>query len=142
MIHYSPNMVALIAMIVFQTQKEIDKMPHFGVCAKTLDNIHKAYVSSQHAGLPVAGDLWDVLNKAYDICGVEAISREMLGKLGQKRTNGRGGWFMEECTIDDLKKMLAEHVEKGDMVDIANFAMMIWNRQRMDNVEQGRMDND
>jgi len=28
--------------------------------------------------------------------------------------------------------MLADHVKKGDMVDIGNYAMMIWNRQRQE----------
>lgn len=57
----------------------------------------------------------------------------MQEKLALKREEGRGGWNCpSECGLDDLKEMLEEHVPKGDPVDIANFAMMIWNREHPD----------
>lgn len=44
---------------------------------------------------------------------------------------GRSGWDNpEECSVEDLWRMLREHVEKGDPVDVANFSMMIWYRQQ------------
>jgi len=65
--------------------------------------------------------------------GVLNFSGAMLEKLHDKRNEGRGGWHDQyECTMKDLKQMLKEHIKKGDMVDIANFAMMIWNREQMD----------
>lgn len=64
----------------------------------------------------------------------EAVLRfaeAMRDKLKRKRKQGRGGWDNPaECPIETLERMLAEHVAKGDPVDIANFAMMIWNRKK------------
>lgn len=52
-------------------------------------------------------------------------------KLEISRAKGRGGWWREECTIEQLKAMLAEHVDKGDMVDVMNIAAMIWAKEAM-----------
>ena len=57
-------------------------------------------------------------------------------KLYRKRRQGYGGWDDEtKCSVADLRRLLTEHIEKGDMVDIANFAMMIWNRERWDSIK-------
>ena len=54
----------------------------------------------------------------------------MWDKLFAARQKGRGGWWdKNQCSIKDLKKMLADHVEKGDMADVMNFAGMILVRQ-------------
>ena len=37
-----------------------------------------------------------------------------------------------ECSLEYLKQLLAEHIEKGDMVDVANFAAMIYARESME----------
>lgn len=69
-------------------------------------------------------------NALADATGVERFSIAMSNKLDAKRKEGRGGWNNpHECTRESLYMMLADHVRKGDMVDIANFAMMIWNRE-------------
>ena len=44
-------------------------------------------------------------------------------KMAASRAKGRGGW--QTCPVDVLWRMLREHVEKGDPVDVANLAMMI-----------------
>ena len=65
-----------------------------------------------------------------DEMGVDRFSTAMRRKLTRKRQEGRGGWqFPDECPLEDLRTMLKEHIAKGDPVDIANFAMMIWNRE-------------
>lgn len=57
----------------------------------------------------------------------------MDDKLWEKRLEGCGGWHdPAQCTIESLWDRLREHVEKGDPVDVANYAMMIWNRQNND----------
>lgn len=57
----------------------------------------------------------------------------MSTKLDKKRQEGRSGWHdPAQCTIESLRELLRSHVEKGDMVDIANFAMMIWHRERVE----------
>ena len=63
-----------------------------------------------------------------DETGVDRFTEAMRRKLTKKRKEGRGGWN-NDCRIELLLAMLHEHAIKGDMVDIANFAMMIWNRE-------------
>ena len=58
-----------------------------------------------------------------DESAVDRFAAAMKAKLERKRQHGRGGW--ETCSNADLWRMLREHVEKGDPVDVANLAMMI-----------------
>ena len=68
-----------------------------------------------------------------DAIGCVRFTCAMLIKLEKKRDAGRGGWnHPYQCSVGHLRKMLSEHVPKCDMVDIANFAMMIWNREHLD----------
>lgn len=57
-----------------------------------------------------------------DIC-VDCFALEMKIKLDKSRTKGREGW--ERCSADDLSKMLREHVDKGDPVDVAIYCMFM-----------------
>lgn len=77
-----------------------------------------------------SGDIRSVFkDEDADRAGVARFSEAMLAKLTKKRAEGRGGWNKpEQCTVDFLRELLLEHVRKGDPVDIANLAMMIWNR--------------
>ena len=52
-------------------------------------------------------------------------------KLEKKRNEGFGGWHGPECSNEKLKAMLIEHIEKDDMVDIMNFAAMIFVREKL-----------
>ena len=71
-----------------------------------------------------------ITGDSADSLGVERFSRAMAKKLSAKRAEGRYGWNdPDECSVEDLCVMLANHVGKGDMVDIANFCMFIWNRK-------------
>lgn len=64
-----------------------------------------------------------------DDIAVDRFAAAMKAKLAKKRGEGRGGWDdPNACPLDRLQAMLADHVEKGDPVDVGNFAMMIWNR--------------
>lgn len=63
-----------------------------------------------------------------DEVGVEVLASAMKQKLHRKRAEGRGGWYDSSCTGEYLSKLLREHVEKGDPVDVANFCMMLYNR--------------
>ncbi len=60
--------------------------------------------------------------------GVDRLATAMKAKLAAKRLEGRGGWH-NDCGIERLREMLREHVGKGDILDVANFSMMIWNRE-------------
>ena len=59
----------------------------------------------------------------------------MKEKLSKARDKGRGGWWdKEQCSIDSLKHLLKEHVEKGDMIDVLNIAAMIQVRTMGDSI--------
>jgi hypothetical protein len=63
-------------------------------------------------------------NKAFD-----TFAEACKAKLAKSREKGRGGWENpEECSNDDLSRMLWEHVGKGDPIDVANFCMMLSQR--------------
>ena len=79
-----------------------------------------------------------VMDSQYaDELGVERFAQAMLVKLAKKRNEGRHGWNLTHgesgndwgCTVRDLETMLRQHLAKGDVVDVANFCMMIWNRR-------------
>lgn len=63
-----------------------------------------------------------------DSAAVDRFAAVMKAKLAKKRSDGRGGWQGAACTAELLSIMLREHVEKGDPVDVANFAMMLHQR--------------
>jgi len=72
----------------------------------------------------------DLQDTEADNVGLARFASAMKAKLSRKRLEGRRGWNdPTECTVDWLWRLLCEHVDKGDPVDIANLAMMIWNRQ-------------
>lgn len=54
---------------------------------------------------------------------IDTFANAMRDKMALGCAKGRDGW--RTCPVDVLWQMLREHVEKGDPVDIANFAMMI-----------------
>lgn len=59
---------------------------------------------------------------------VNRFAAAMKGKLAAKRLQGRGGWQEPEVPNGYLSRLLREHVDKGDPVDVANFAMMVHQR--------------
>ncbi len=65
--------------------------------------------------------------KALDAC-VDDFAEAMKRKLRQKFIEGKSGWDDPTWPIEDVIAQLAAHVEKGDMVDVANFAMFAWNK--------------
>ena len=64
-----------------------------------------------------------------DDIAVDRFAAAMKAKLAQKRAEGRGGWDdPEQCSIALLSRLLVEHIDKGDPVDVGNLAMMIHQR--------------
>jgi hypothetical protein len=64
-----------------------------------------------------------------DDLAVDEFAAAMKAKLRKKREQGRGGWDDKvTCPPGLLQQMLLDHLAKGDPLDIANFAMMIWHR--------------
>lgn len=64
-----------------------------------------------------------------DDMAVDRFAAAMKDKLAKKREQGYAGWDSEECQIESLAQMLVDHVNKGDPIDIANFSMMIHQRE-------------
>lgn len=87
--------------------------------AEALDQIR------EQIGLPTAAD-----PAHSDDLAVDRFAVAMKAKLAAKRGEGRGGWDNpDECKVEYLAQLLCDHVQKGDPVDVANFAMMLHQRQ-------------
>lgn len=70
-----------------------------------------------------------VLVAHSDDIAVDRFATAMKAKLASKRAEGYGGWDDPgACAVEDLCRLLVEHVAKGDPVDVGNFAMMIHQR--------------
>lgn len=64
-----------------------------------------------------------------DDAAVDLFAAAMQSKMAASRAKGRSGWNdPEDCPAERLQSMLIEHLAKGDPVDVANFCMMLWNR--------------
>lgn len=61
--------------------------------------------------------------------GIANLVTAMKEKLFKKRRSGRIGWHDPGRTFTaDLAGALVDHLAKGDLVDVANFSMMLYNR--------------
>jgi len=61
-----------------------------------------------------------------DDAAVDAIALSMKVKMARSRAKGRAGWNEgDTCPADFLSRELREHVEKGDPLDVAIYAMML-----------------
>jgi len=65
--------------------------------------------------------------KALECC-LKDFNNEMKSKLLKKRNEGKCGWDSPEWDIENIKSQLIKHIEKGDFIDVANFAMFAWNK--------------
>ena len=59
----------------------------------------------------------------------ESFGAAILSKVTQKQAEGKHGWADPDWTQEDKLRLLKLHIDKGDMVDVAIFAMFIWNAQ-------------
>lgn len=65
-----------------------------------------------------------------DDAAIDRFAAAMKEKMAASRVKGRSGWNDPLiCSTDRLRAMLLEHIEKGDPVDVGNFAMMLFNRK-------------
>ncbi|AEK63203.1 hypothetical protein [Collimonas fungivorans] len=71
----------------------------------------------------------DIQTTLLDEHAVDIFSKAMKKKLQFKREQGFGGWNdITKCSGDRLAELLLAAVAKGDPVDVANFAMMLFCR--------------
>lgn len=60
---------------------------------------------------------------------IDAFAQAMKNKMALKREQGESGWNDKDlCTDEFLAQLLVKQLSKGDPVDIANFAMMLFTR--------------
>jgi len=64
---------------------------------------------------------------ALEAC-VDDFAEELKLKLTQKFLQGKSGWDDPDWPAEDIIQQLIDHVEKGDYVDVAAFAMFAWNK--------------
>ena len=77
-------------------------------------------------GLPSLGER---ASEHPDSQAVDDFAELMRRKLAVKRAEGYGGWDNPAvCTVEHLADLLISHLPKGDPVDVANFAMMLFHR--------------
>lgn len=69
--------------------------------------------------------LWRI---AIDECTNE-FRDAIRSKLIEKHKEGKSGWDDPNWSREDILRQLREHVDKGDMVDVAAFAMFAWNQE-------------
>jgi len=70
-------------------------------------------------------ELHGTASQEPDDLAVDRFAAAMKLKLAKKREDGRGGWEDPgACPPGMLQQMLAEHLAKGDPIDIGNFAML------------------
>lgn len=65
--------------------------------------------------------------KALD-AAVDDFAEQMKCKLAKKFLEGKSGWDDPEWSMEDKLRQLREHIDRGDMIDVANFAMFAWNQ--------------
>jgi hypothetical protein len=76
-----------------------------------------------------ADDLFDDEAAIFDDHAVDLVAKAMKEKLALKRQQGFGGWHdISKCTGERLAELLLGAVAKGDPIDVANFAMMLFCR--------------
>lgn len=72
-----------------------------------------------------------------DDLAVDRFAAAMKAKMAASRAKGRSGWGdPAQCSTDRLQAMLADHLHKGDPVDVGNFAMMLWSRNERTAAQQ------
>jgi hypothetical protein len=66
-----------------------------------------------------------------DRVGLNRFTDAMLARLDEARNlDGRGGWNrVGECSIERLTELYNRAIASGNLVNVANYAMMIWNRR-------------
>jgi hypothetical protein len=64
--------------------------------------------------------------KHTDDVYVDGFAQAMKMKLADKRAEGCSGWDKPaECTPEHLAGLFVKHIQKGDPIDLGNFAMML-----------------
>ena len=66
--------------------------------------------------------------EALEAC-VKHFESTMRKKLKFEYMQGKFGWDDPNWTIEEIKEKIREQLEKGNWVNVANFAMFAWNKE-------------
>jgi len=73
---------------------------------------------------------------------MSSFTEAMFEKLMAKMNAGYHGWDIKDpVMIELLKNRLADNVNRGDWIDVANVSMLLWNMQQPDNAPQNSVAN-
>lgn len=90
-------------------------------CTPTTDKLHALIAEVARLKAPPNTHIYDL--------SVEWFAIAMKCKLKKQRNKGYHGWDDRDlCTDKFLADKLMEHTQKGDPIDVANFAMMLHQR--------------
>lgn len=93
------------------------------------DERHSVQFTAHPAPTSDGGGVERLQSVHPDDIAVDGFANVMSAKLATKRALGYCGWDdKEQCSAEHLSRLLRQHVEKGDPVDVANFAMMLHQR--------------
>lgn len=102
-----------------------------------------SWSANQHHQDAVAYVRKDPALRHSDDTAVDRFAAAMKAKLAAKRADGRGGWDDKtQCSQQFLSDLLRAHVDKGDPVDVANFAMMLHQRGEVIAPAPGHLDDE
>lgn len=113
------------------TRELNEKMPNEIAAWPTFPDgcVTGSWSANQHRQDAVAYVRKELAPRHPDDAAVDRFAAAMKAKLAAKRADGRGGWGDKaQCSQQFLSDLLRGHVDKGDPVDVANFAMMLHQR--------------
>jgi len=77
----------------------------------------------------------NVAEQLADARLVEHTAQSMRSRLDQARDSGKGGWWNPaDRSLEELRAMLKDCFDQGDMLDVVNIAAMIHIRETMEQV--------
>lgn len=126
--HLSPGTYELTQVPVQQADRQrVPDAKAIAECLAVLRPIAKGKFPQEQALEELAVYLADAPEAPAphpDDVAVDDFAQAMKYKLASARHKGREGW--QTFPPEELSRMLREHVEKGDPLDVANFCMFLW----------------
>ena len=81
----------------------------------------------------ITSEIRDAAEKEAVATLIGQFSENMFVKLMQKMKSGYHGWDVKDSeAVEKLKNQLANNVNQGDWIDVANISMFLWNMQQPD----------
>lgn len=122
--------VEQLASAIAQTRHVFESEPAAGDVLEYLKAVLDSAPSVPCAAPPHACTGAGASSVHADDLAVDRFTAAMKAKLAACRAAGRGGWDNpEECEVEDLAAQLVHSIDKGDPLDVGNFAMMLHQRQ-------------